>query len=268
MPTSEHWDNRHRTLPPFVAVGYGRLGVPFNRWMYRLRRGVFLRTLRPLVGRDRELSVLDVGSGTGFYLPLWRQLGATSVTAADLSPTAVERLGRAPEVTRAVQLDIGGELGQLDGERFDAVSAMDVLFHIVDDDRYHRAFHNLARLVRPGGLLIFSENFSRYGRVEVAASQVDHPEQEIHDLLAEGGFEPLARRRSFALMNEPQNTTNPLHRAWWKALRGALTKSPRIGAIAGPLLYPIESTLIRRPAPGPSTDLMVCRRTDRPDPPS
>ena len=35
---------------------------------------------------------------------------------------------------------------------------MDVLFHIVDDDGYVRAIANLHSLLRPGGMLILTEN--------------------------------------------------------------------------------------------------------------
>ena len=35
---------------------------------------------------------------------------------------------------------------------------MDVLFHIVDDDRYMRALSNLASLLNVGGVLLLSEN--------------------------------------------------------------------------------------------------------------
>ena len=255
------WDRRHAELPAYQAVGCEGIGVPFNAWMYRVRRHVFRRVVGPLLPRPGTAAVLDVASGFGFYVERWRELGVTDVTASDAAPTALAELRRRHPDVPAVALDVTAETSGLRGRRFDAISAFDVLFHIVDDEAYGRAIANLASLLRPGGLLVLSENFRLDVPKAVSPTQVDRTEADIVGLLRATGLEPVLRRRMFWLMNEPQNTRSSLHWRWWRRLCRALRARPGLGAVVGPALYPIELALVRRRAPGPSTDLMVCRRT-------
>ena len=64
---------------------------------------------------------LDVGSGTGFYVQAWRDLGAGSVTGCDLTQAAVDRL-------RSARDDLAAWLaGEVPGEvvAHDAADARD-----------------------------------------------------------------------------------------------------------------------------------------------
>ena len=254
------WEERHARLDPLAAVGYATVGEPFNRWMYRVRRNVFLGIVPALLGARRDISVLDVGSGTGFYAELWRELGVVDVTASDAAATAVARLRDRLGDARVLGLDIAGAPDALPDRRFDAVSAFDVLFHLVDDAAYERAFANLGELVRPGGLLLFSENFRPDATHRVSSTQVDRAASWTLRLLDGAGFDVIERRPMFVLMNDPQNTGSPLLRAWWRALSRVLRAWPAAGAAVGPPLHLVERALVRRDGPGPSTDLMACRR--------
>ena len=53
------------------------------------------------------------------------------------------------------ELDVSG--GGNNGDRFDIVDAVDVLFHVVDDKRWRRAVENLGHHLAPGGLLMIVE---------------------------------------------------------------------------------------------------------------
>jgi hypothetical protein len=139
------------------------------------------------------------------------------------------------------------------------VSIIDVLFHITSDHRYEQAFMNLARLVRPGGLLILSENFVHEPGPR-AAQQVNRSITDIQALLEKVGFEPLTRRPMFVLMNYPVDSTSLLHRLGWRSLVLAMAAWNPIGALLGAALYPLEMMLVSRLKEGPSTELMVCRR--------
>jgi len=255
------WDRRHAELPAYAAVGCERIGAPFNAWMYRVRRRVFRRVMRRLLPRPDATAVLDVASGFGFYVERWRELGVTDVTASDGAPTALAGLRRRHPHVPAIALDITAERSGLPGRKFDAISAFDVLFHIVDDAAYARAIGNLASLLRPGGLLVLSENFRPDVPRVVSPTQIDRTEADIIGRLRAAGLEPVLRRRMFWLMNEPQNTRSALHWQSWRHLCRALRAWPRLGTLAGAALYPLELALVRRNGPGPSTDLLVCRRS-------
>jgi SAM-dependent methyltransferase len=259
----EFWERRHAGLAPHAAVGCDGVGVPFNRWMYRVRAHVFRRAVGPLLAGMEAPRVLDVASGFGFYVDRWRELGVADVTASDAAPAAVAGLRARRPAVPVVELDIAAPRLEVDGP-FDAVSAFDVLFHLVDDADYARALRNLAGLVRPGGLLVISENLHRGGRRVVSHVQVDRSEEEVLAQLDAAGFDPIARHPMFWLMNEPQNAPGTPLDGWWRRLRDALKARPALGHLAGPALYPLELALVSlRPPPGPSTNLLACRRRPR-----
>ncbi len=259
LDAKDYWESLHRKDYGLSSVGYTGVGTPFNAWMYRVRRAVFRRTVRPFIQERGDAEVLDVGSGTGFYLDRWRELGLERITGSDTSAVAVEHLQRRYPSAEVVQLDIGAEPAGLAGRQFDIVSVVDVLFHITDDLAYRRAFENLSVLVRPGGLLVLSENFL-HGNASTGTQQVNRSVTEIGSLLGGAGFEPLLRRPMFFLMNYPVDSASVLHKLCWRTLVLAMAAWNPLGAVVGAVLYPLEMLLVARLKEGPSTELMVCRR--------
>ena len=269
-----YWETRLREHYSLAGVGYLRLGRRYNEWMYRVRGEVFDRVVER-IGKAtgnrqqatgwRGASVLDVGAGTGFYVDRWLRMGA-EVTGLDLTEVAVRELSRCFPAVNFVQADIGGPLGGRPfGERllppgsFDAVSAFDVLFHIVDDAAYARAFQNIAALLRPGGWFLWSDNFLRHP-TERVAHQVSRSLAESTAALEAAGFEVIERVPMFVLMNYPADTTSKPARWAWTAMVAPAALAEPIGWALGAILYPLEKALVKRLKESPSTELMVCRK--------
>jgi len=263
MPAEDtrYWERRHAADDSLDAVGWTGLGRSFNRWMYAVRRAVFSRAVRATVHPGPGTRVLDIGSGTGFYLDAWRALGAGHVEGSDLAETAAERLRRSHPGLPIHQLDLGGDRNELPDGPFDAVSAMDMLFHIMDEDAYARAVANLAVLVRPGGHVVLSENLLRDGRRFVGPVQISRSEDEIVGLLRANGLEPVRRDPMFVLLNGPVDSDNPLLKAWWGGLTRVVSFRDQLGNVLGAVLYPVELLAVRLARRGPSSKLLVCRRT-------
>lgn len=251
------WESRLEADWTEGGVGYRALGRPFNTWMYRVRRELFLREVAALaLGADPR--VLDVGSGTGFYVRRWREIGVGSVTGCDLTDAAVERLRqRHPEV-RFLRLDISEPGDALEPGSFDAVSCMDVLFHITDDARYESALTSVARLLRPGGAFVLSENFLHRPE-QRGVHQVNRTLDWIHAALEDAGFEIVRRVPMLVAMNA-QVDASPLWRKLWGGALRAATITSATGWLAGAALYPVERRLVRRLRESPTTELMICRR--------
>lgn len=263
MKPSEHtddrkayWEARLRADYGVGGVGYIGLGEGFNRWSYRVRRHVLRRTLRAL-RLPRGAAVLDVGSGTGFMINVWREAGLENIEGCDLTAVAVEGLSREFPSCRFREVDISSEQVPYVND-FDAVSASDVLFHIVDDDAYRKALSNVFRALKPGGYFVFSENFL-HGRTLRSEHQVSRSLDEISDMLRGTGFRVIARRPLFVLMNNPIDSSNRLLRSSWRILKRALRR-PRFGAAIGAVLYGPELGLVRTRREGPSSEVMVCLR--------
>lgn len=259
---ADYWERRLGEHFDVQGVGFLRLGRRYNRWMYRVRGHVFDRVVDRYVGsaeRAEPLRVLDVGSGTGFYVDRWRRRGA-EVIGLDLTDVAVERLAAAFPGSRFLRGDIGhpleGELETLAGT-FDVVSAFDVLFHLVDDAAYVQALANVHRLLRPDGLFIWSDNFV-HGPTLRLPHQVSRSLTDITRALAEARLVVLDRVPMFVVMNQPTDTRSRLLPLAWTALVSPALVSDRIGGALGALLYPIEIRLIQRVRESPTTELMVC----------
>ena len=155
----EYWENRLNGDFSLQGVGYSLLGSQYNKWQYRLRDRILRRELASLPLDLANSNVLDVGSGTGFYIDYWRRAGARSISGCDFTETAVSRLRVQFPEQHFYQLDISADPPTELAGKFDFVSAFDILFHIVDEARFDNAFHNISRLLAPGGLFCFSEIF-------------------------------------------------------------------------------------------------------------
>jgi SAM-dependent methyltransferase len=259
LDATRYWEDRHAAEESLDTVGWTGLGRAFNGRMYDVRRHVFRRVVSARVPLGHDPRILDIGSGTGFYLDIWRDLGVRRIEGSDLSERAVARLRSAYPGVPVHQLDLGAEAPSSMGE-YDVLSAMDVLFHIVDDAAYARAIENLGKLVRPGGHLVVSENLLA-DRVERAPSQVSRSEPKIVGLLRGAGLEPVARAPMFVLLNGPVDSRSPWLRRWWTLLTKVVSLNETLGSIIGAVLVPVELLAVRIARRGPSTKLLVCRRS-------
>jgi SAM-dependent methyltransferase len=256
-----YWDTRHTKRYGPESVGFAGLGVPFNVWMYRVRRHVVAREIRKSGIRLSQCDVLDIGSGTGFYIDLWSRLGARSVTGSDFAPFALAALREKFPAHCVVELDITASERPPDLGQFDLVSAFDILYHIVDDEKYSLAFHNIKALLRPRGYFVFSENFLS-GVRESADYQVSRSYAEITPLLAENDLEIVRRAPVFLLMNRPLKSRSRVLSATWALIRRVTARRdrPYLGDWLGAALYPIEISALRWLSTGPTTEMMICRR--------
>jgi SAM-dependent methyltransferase len=139
----------------------------------------------------RGSRVLDIGSGSGFWLDTWAALGAEGLTGVELTDVASDRLRAShPDVT-VVRADVSDPELAIDGD-FDFVSAMNVLLHIVDDAAFRQALQNLSRLLREEGVLLVA-----------ASNSVARTVAEWRSALAEVGLEIVEIRPSTVLQGNP-----------------------------------------------------------------
>jgi 2-polyprenyl-3-methyl-5-hydroxy-6-metoxy-1,4-benzoquinol methylase len=257
----DFWERRLESDWTESGVGYKQLGRAFNAYMYLVRGEVFRREVGRLGLDLAAAEVLDVGSGTGFYLRQWRALGARSITGADLTKAAVERLSARFPDSEILQLDLADPGDLIEPGSYDAVSAMDMLFHITDDERYRAALRTLGRATKPGGVLVLSENFLH--RPEQRGDhQVNHTLPWITTALGEAGFDVVRRAPMLVLMNA-QVDANPVWRKLWGGFLRGVTLTEATGRVAGALLSPVERRLVRVVRESPTTELMICRRRRR-----
>jgi SAM-dependent methyltransferase len=253
-----YWEQRLSDSYTLGSVGWSGLGESFNHWMYAVRKHVFRRVVRESIDDLSTLRVLDIGSGTGFYLDAWRALGVLDLSGSDLTTTAVTRLRAAFVDVPVHQLDIGGDPEHLPQGQYDVVSIMDVLYHVVDDKRYARALHNLSRLLKPGGKLILSENC--VAETQAGVHQVSRSRIQIENALREAQLDPLLQRPMFFLMNSPIDSDSRILHRWWSAVVRLSARNEVLGWLLGAAVLPLELALVRLAGTGPSSKIIVCQR--------
>ena len=162
--TPEHIKDVNTRYHDAAADEYdAKWGIDFGDTGQRQVRLKLVKALGGLDGRSFG-DALEIGSGTGYFSLNLVQLGVIDrLTATDISPGMLARLSATAE---GLGLDgvstVATEAEELpfEDESFDLVFGHAVLHHIPDLDR---AFAEFRRVLRPGGMIAFAGEPSRYG---------------------------------------------------------------------------------------------------------
>jgi len=255
-----YWEERLASHWGLQGVGYLGYGVRYNKWLYAVRREILRRHLLSLSIELSRANVLDIGSGTGFWLEQWKGLGVRSLQGSDIAAGAVEGLKEKFQEIDIAQIDIAETLERFDWNgKFDVVSAFDVLFHITEDGRFHRAIENISILLKRGGYFFFSDNFI-HGTAKRTDHQVSRSLNEIEAVVRKSGLRIVRRAPMFVLMNAPIDSSSRWLMPVWRAILAPVHFVPFLGSVYGAVLYPVELTLTRLMSEGPTTEIMICQK--------
>jgi len=161
----EYWQTLLRRQFDLRGAGYPYLSGAFNVCLYRAMADSIDRGLRRLCfSQDalRQSSVLDVGSGTGFWIEFWLAKGAQQITGIDLTAESVFHLAQKYPQLEFQQRDVADPIDSGTLKDFDVISAMSVLHHIPSQQRWEQALVNLGRMLKPGGYLLIMDPILRY----------------------------------------------------------------------------------------------------------
>jgi ubiquinone/menaquinone biosynthesis C-methylase UbiE len=138
-------------------------GIDFGEVGQRQVRLKLVKALGGLKGRSFG-DALEIGSGTGYFSLNLVQLGVIErLTATDISPGMLKRLAATAEalgLEDVTTVETEAETLPFEDESFDLVLGHAVLHHIPDLDK---AFAEFRRVLRPGGMIAFAGEPSRYG---------------------------------------------------------------------------------------------------------
>lgn len=256
----KYWETRLAINSGLTGVGFTMLGDHFNKWAYKTRKFAFLQTVNKLGISLDTLMVADIGSGTGFYIDIWKRLGVERIQGFDLTDVAVQGLRKKFPELDFTQLDISAELPEELNNKFDVVSCMDVLFHIVDDAAYLQAFKNINKMLKPGGVFVFSENFVTTHKKIISAWFVMKTKEEGLSILRESNFKIISRRPLFFIMSSPTNSDNLFLKYYWKTHLFLLPKLPVLGTVIGFFAYPFEVLLLKYSKTAVSTEIFSVQK--------
>jgi SAM-dependent methyltransferase len=256
----DYWEKRLNENYGLHGTGYIGLGKSYNSWMYKVRKYIVTKKLRSLNNEYETATILDIGSGSGFYVDIWTQLGAKDITGCDITSISVKNLRDKYPMGEFLEVDISSNVIPIT-KQFDFVSAFDVLFHIVDNEKYEKAISNIYNLLKPNGVLIFSENFV-HNKSQKSRFQSTRTLSEIKSSFERAGFEIIERTPMFYLMNAPVDSDGVLINKFWYLLKRGVSRGEKFGSLIGSALYPVEILLVLSQKESPSTEMMICKKTN------
>lgn len=261
-------------------VGHPDMGRAFNLAAYRLRLNALVRALRALStsgGSSEKTRVFEGGYGVGYYLRFWNKLGYRHVSGVDLSPQACENARRLfPDfdlrASNLAQIDQWPDWPKLVSQ-FDIVTAIDVIYHILDEQAAASAVRNLSQLVAPGGALLITEKFpvereSVRETRHVVRRSIDWYSRELEP----SGLVLAGRIPVFWCMDPPvfygkHRLSARLARLAWIAMRASVKFWPRnsriqntLGSLAGAFGATVDRMVLARAGETPNLTLAVFRR--------
>lgn len=145
------WDTRHRTVDEWRSGGDRSLSQRSNKAFYQHRLGLLTGILDKHLFDDRQ-RILDAGCGKGWLVDRLCRLGHQTV-GIDASESAIGICRKHRQGTfHCTELsDFHDAIG------FNAVVALDVLFHVLDDTVWRRSLCGLAGNLRPAGLFVLTD---------------------------------------------------------------------------------------------------------------
>ena len=261
-----YWGSLHSSGDDLRVVGYPTLPLAFNRALYANSATAIRRGLRGAGLSAMGGSVLDIGSGTGFWIDFWRNEGAREVAGADLVPEAVERLRTRFPGSDFANVDIG-EAAPFPGRRFDLVSAMGVLLHIVDPERLRNALAAMAEQLEPDGAIVLMEplvvrRFSRRGRE--GEHNVVRTVAEWEAALAGTGLRIVHVAPAIYLLSDPVDAATraglAVRSLWWRAFARTIAGRERLASVVVPPLAVLDRAFASASRVGPSSKCVILRR--------
>lgn len=126
---------------------------PTRRWLHQSRRERVESAVRRLAGEGSAVAALEVGPGSGIYLPLLCEL-FEQVTAIDIESEYLDHLKRVSGERPNLQLAIDDiASSRLESESFDLVLCSEVIEHTPEPAK---VVAGLRRLLRPHGVVVLT----------------------------------------------------------------------------------------------------------------
>jgi 2-polyprenyl-3-methyl-5-hydroxy-6-metoxy-1,4-benzoquinol methylase len=265
----EYWDGLLQQRFDLRSVGYPSLSEAFNACLYRamvnsvdrgLRRvGVFKKTLS-------ESLILDVGSGTGFWIDFWLAKGAQQIFGIDLTCKSISSLSQKYPQLKFEQRDIADPIDSWTLNTFDVISAMSVLHHILSQERWEQALVNLCCVLKPGGYMLIMDPILRYrwwGK-PFSKSSPGRPRTvaEHQSVLKGRGISILVVIPTVAILANPVDTRRRVEfralEQWWNLFCRVASRERPMRNIWRPV-YALDRLLCRL-SYMPSSKIILCRK--------
>lgn len=158
---NKYWNERHKTFSTesLKGVGINSKTEAENQAMYDSARYIYLGILNELIPNNKNIDVLEIGYGTGFYTQIMNDK-CKSYTGVDIVDThrvnILEKLNN-KDIVELLKLNVAEEILNTE-EKFDLIIMIDVTQHIVNDDKLiFNLKNNVQKKLKQGGIFITTD---------------------------------------------------------------------------------------------------------------
>lgn len=148
----KYWTDRH-TKYKYNMQGVGNKGLTDeeNQSMYKLAASEFTLLCNDLEIDFKQVSVLDVGCGNGYYANLLEEQGVARYCGLDIADTLLDSLRNKHPSYTFRQMDITEEIIT---EKYDLIIMIDVTQHITIQSKFSFAMNNIKQCLNSDGVFI------------------------------------------------------------------------------------------------------------------
>lgn len=266
-----YWDERYKNAYDLIAASYAGIEPEVAAALYERMRASVTSMLgrHHLLGELGTRRILDVGSGTGFWIDYWKRRGVLSVTSVEISSRAAAALRQRHPDVPVIQADIRGVDPTSVGGPFRLVSAMNVLVCVVDEGGFERTIRNLSSLLDPHGFMLLMDPVIRHQRrgapVSDVQTSVARPLERWLEVFEQSNLRLIDIRPVTALLGNPVDTAHALTfrvlARYWSLLNTACHRLDRASRGLAKAAQMLDHVLVGAGF-GPSLKLMLVRPAD------
>ncbi len=260
----KYWTKHLEENFSLSGVGFTQFGDSYNDWMYKMKGKILERVISKYKVDAPSAKILDIGCGSGFYVDFWQQKGARVLTGLDITAKSAGELTNrypkfsfyeaditSPTLIRELPLKLGG---------FDIITAFDVLFHVVDDDKFEQAIRNIGMLCSKSEFIFITDIFP-HKMPYIIFHQKSRILKDYIQILSKNNIEIVGRLPVHYLLNAPLDISNGLLQKillyfWWGR---AVSIIERKTHLLGPLFFGLDLIFTRIYQESPSTEMIICR---------
>jgi SAM-dependent methyltransferase len=218
--------------------------------LYRLRRFNISRVLQK-ADLSSNPRIFELGSGGGYWVSYFKRFRPKIYIGSDLSLTAVERLSVRYPDCEFLMMAAQGDAWARVRERgpYDLTLAIDVLYHITDDEIWEQTLAQLCTNAAPFGSLLINDYFYEQPIDQPSKNHVKHRKmQDYLNVLDRYDYRVEAIQPIFWLLN--RNISGPW-RDHWRPLSPILRflTASRFGLLSLVLLDELATRLARPMTP-------------------
>ena len=255
----DFWETRLSKDFSIKGVGCTGFSYNYNKWMYKSIEDGLDKILKKSL---KNKKTLDIGCGTGYFINYYLRKGAEDITGLDITQQSITNLKKKYPKLKFYTADISKRSTLK--TKYDFISVLGVLYHIVDDDKFENSIKNIRKAAKKGSLIIIQDNFlKKYQPPKVGVHCYFRTYDYYKKVLEKNGIKIIEKVPILYFLNPPFDINNDLIRkialVLWNIIMSAFAKREFTGNIIGFAFYHLDKLMLKVVKDSIALETIVCR---------